>query len=64
MHTKAEMATQAVKAAVIAGTSVTSLAWWNTNSSAITSMCAFGTFVVVLITGIINWYFKYQANKQ
>lgn len=64
MQTKAEIAGQAVKAVAATGASITTLAWWNTNSSAITALCAFGTFIVVVITAILNWHYKYNLKPK
>lgn len=63
MHNKAEIAAQAVKASAAGGTLTTVLAWFGTNSDAIVAMCALGTFTVVTITAIINWWYKMKASK-
>lgn len=60
MHTKAQIAELAVKASAAGGATVTSLAWWGANSAAITAMCAFATFIVVVFTAIMNWHYKYN----
>lgn len=60
MQDKAELVGHSVKAIAAFGGGITTLAWWNTNSSAITAFCAFATFIVVMITAIINWHYKYN----
>lgn len=60
MHTKAHIAEQAVRIATATGTGATGFAWWGVNSAAITAICAFLTFIVVMVTAIINWYYKHK----
>lgn len=60
MQDKAELVGHSVKAIAALGGGITTLAWWNTNSSAITAICAAITCVAVVITAIINWHYKYN----